>query len=44
LPVHGADQRLLASRIFLAHAASLLVFILFSRTKLRRFLHSFMSR
>src|ERR1700751_4108371 len=40
LPVHVADQRLVA-RIFLAHAASLRVFSLFSRTKSARFLHSF---
>src|SRR5713101_4000853 len=40
LPVHVADQRPVA-RVFLAHAASLLFFVQFSRTNLDGFLHSF---
>jgi hypothetical protein len=41
LSVHVADQRLLADRIFLAHAASLRQTFYFARLKLRGFLHSF---
>src|SRR6267142_233712 len=41
LSVHVANQRLLADRIFLAHAASLRQTSFFARWKFRGFLHSF---
>jgi hypothetical protein len=41
LSVNVADQRLLAERIFLAHAASLRQSFYFARLKFRGFLHSF---
>jgi hypothetical protein len=41
LPVHLANQRLLADRIFLAHAARLRQTSFFARWKFRGFLHSF---
>src|ERR1700687_2193431 len=43
LPVNVADQRLPVAFVFLAHAASLLLFVQFSRTNLDGFLHSFNS-
>jgi hypothetical protein len=43
LSVHVANQRLLADRIFLAHAASLRQTSFFARWKFRGFLHSFIS-
>src|SRR6266849_5150526 len=44
LSVHAANQRLLADRIFLAHAASLRQTSFFARWKFRRFLHSFVTQ
>jgi hypothetical protein len=41
LSVHVANQKLLADRIFLAHAASLRQTSFFARWKFRGFLHSF---
>jgi hypothetical protein len=41
LSVHVANQRLLADRIFLAHAASLRQSFYFARCKFRGFFHSF---
>ena len=38
------DAEISVARIFLAHAASIRVFSLFSRTKSERFLHSFVLR
>ena len=43
LSVHVANQRLLADRIFSAHAASLRQTSFFARWKFRGFLHTFIS-
>src|SRR5438445_11142144 len=44
LSIHVADQRLLAARIFLAHAASLRQTTFFASLTFRGFLHSFVLR